>query len=355
MSSNTLDAYHKKTIKNIQKDNNKNKLLRRINSLSKELNKYDKDLCDYDDEIIIKINKLKREKKDLEKKVKDINNDVVISDYYMKTMDVLQEYFNEDNQVIDNTQKDKTIIEFIKCKNKTSMMTLEPFIKNNQKKNKKELFDKFLLKINTETINTDIEYVKNYTMCDNCNIEKIIKHSESSYICQNCGETTSVILEPEKPMYKENVVEICQFSYKRYAHYVDWLNKFQGLETTTIPREVFDKIKMELKKERITDISKINYHKIRSLLKPPRLDKNLENKLKIMFKKIKEPFEKFCPSDRKNFLSYSYVIRKFFELLDEKKYIGYFKYLKSREKLYQQDLLWKKICNELGWIFIPSI
>ena len=29
--------------------------------------------------------------------------------------------------------------------------------------------------------------------------------------------------------------------------------------------------------------------------------------------------------------------------------------LKSKEKLYQQDLIWKKICEELSWEFISTI
>ena len=33
----------------------------------------------------------------------------------------------------------------------------------------------------------------------------------------------------------------------------------------------------------------------------------------------------------------------------------YFPLLKSREKLQQQDFIWKKICNDLEWEYIPSI
>jgi len=43
-------------------------------------------------------------------------------------------------------------------------------------------------------------------------------------------------------------------------------------------------------------------------------------------------------------LSYSYVLYKFCELLSEDKYLKYFPLLKSKEKLYQQDVIWKKIC-----------
>ena len=57
----------------------------------------------------------------------------------------------------------------------------------------------------------------------------------------------------------------------------------------------------------------------------------------------------------KIFVSYSYVIHKFIQLLDMDEFLVYFPLLKSREKLYQQDKIWKNICNDLGWEFIDSI
>ena len=80
-----------------------------------------------------------------------------------------------------------------------------------------------------------------------------------------------------------------------------------------------------------------------------------EEKLKKMFDKIQEPFEKHCPKDRINFLSYSYVLHKFFQLLELDDYVRCFPLLKSRTKLRIQDEIWKKICEELDWEFIPTI
>ena len=56
-----------------------------------------------------------------------------------------------------------------------------------------------------------------------------------------------------------------------------------------------------------------------------------------------------------NFLSYSYCLYKFCELLGEDSFMNQFPLLKSREKLYQQDCIWKKICNELKWEYIKTI
>ena len=153
--------------------------------------------------------------------------------------------------------------------------------------------------------------------------------------------------------------------------------QFQAKESTEIPDEVYEKIIAEIKKERITDLSKLTTKKIRHYLKkiklnkyydhaahilyqingiqPPCMSKELEEKLRLMFKEIQGPFMEVCPKNRTNFLNYSYVLHKFVELLGLDKYIEYFPLLKDREKLHQSDMIWKKICEKLGWHFIKSI
>lgn len=73
-----------------------------------------------------------------------------------------------------------------------------------------------------------------------------------------------------------------------------------------------------------------------------------------MFQAIQAPFEKHCPPDRKNFLSYSYCLYKFCELLRMDEYLNHFSLLKGRDKLYRQDEIFRKICQELNWQFIRA-
>jgi hypothetical protein len=90
-------------------------------------------------------------------------------------------------------------------------------------------------------------------------------------------------------------------------------------------------------------------------VQPPCMSKELEEKLRLMFKEIQGPFMEVCPKSRKNFLNYSYVLHKFVELLGLDEYKVFFPLLKDREKLHQTDMIWKKICEKLGWHFIKSI
>jgi hypothetical protein len=170
--------------------------------------------------------------------------------------------------------------------------------------------------------------------------------------------------------YSRAVVEI-QWDCK------EWCAQIQGKESTDIPEEVFEKILSEIRKEKITDTKKITYTKMREILKKLKINKyyehinyiinringvptphfppELEEKLCSMFKEIQGPFLKHCPRDRKNFLSYSYVLYKFFQLLGMDEYLQYFPLLKSREKLYVQDQIFKNICADLGWEFKKSL
>ena len=133
----------------------------------------------------------------------------------------------------------------------------------------------------------------------------------------------------------------------------------------------------EIKKERIHDLNELTTQKVRSILKklklnkyyehiphiinqlngqpPPYMSRQTEEVLRIMFQKIQGPFLEFCPKKRKNFLSYSYVLHKFVELLGMDELKPLFPLLKSREKLASQDMIWRKICEKVGWHFYKSI
>ena len=79
------------------------------------------------------------------------------------------------------------------------------------------------------------------------------------------------------------------------------------------------------------------------------------DKLCSLFMDIQRPYSKHCPQSRVNFLNYYYVLYKMCQLLGETKYLPYFPMLKDKVKRIEQDEIWKKICNELNWEFIPTI
>ena len=115
-------------------------------------------------------------------------------------------------------------------------------------------------------------------------------------------------------------------------------------------REILKKIKLNKYYEHVPHIiNRLNG------IQAPTMSREVEERLRVMFREIQNPFIKYCPKDRKNFLSYSYVLHKFCQLLGLDHFTEHFPLLKSREKLHNQDLIWKKICNELNWEFIKSL
>jgi hypothetical protein len=253
------------------------------------------------------------------------------------------------------------------------------YIEKDQGFDKANMYSRYIQLINNQTfIHKDILVKKHNqgTICPKCLIELTLLYSEGLQVCNMCGLTEYILIDSEKPSFREPPPEVSYFAYKRINHFNEWLSQFQAKESTEIPPHIYQLILAEMKKERITDLNKITHTKIREYLKKlklnkyyehiphilnklnkkvPIIGKEVEDKLRHMFKEIQAPFMKICPPTRKNFLSYSYVLHKFVELLGLDHLKEAFHLLKSREKLHQQDQMWKEICKELNWMYIKSI
>jgi len=213
--------------------------------------------------------------------------------------------------------------------------------------------------------------------CPHCETEMVFYHNEATLGCPGCGYQDFILVDSEKPSYKDPPREISYFAYKKINHFNEWLAQFQAKESTEIPADVYENILAEIKKERIIDPRTLKPQKLREVLKKlhlnkfyehiphilhrmnafcaPTMSREMEDKLRYMFKEIQFSFVKHCPKKRSNFLSYSYVLYKFCELLELDDYLPCFPLLKSREKLYMQDKIWQKICEDMGWEFIRTV
>jgi hypothetical protein len=206
----------------------------------------------------------------------------------------------------------------------------------------------------------------------------LIDQTGGDILCENCGFSEHYVQTDTKEWNESQTHDISQpFSYKRINHFKEWLSQIQAKETTIIPDSVIELLLIELKRERIENSSMISCDRIKKHLKKLKLNKYYEHipniihlitkndPLKIslefeknlleMFDKIQIPFGNHCPKTRKNFLSYSYTLYKFCQLLKKEEYLIYFPLLKSREKLFEQESIWRKICSDLNWSFIPCI
>jgi hypothetical protein len=246
---------------------------------------------------------------------------------------------------------------------------------------RKDIYYDYLRKVEKYDGNLDDRTTKSIdtSVCKRCKSSNIVYNAiQSDVICTNCG--SCYYYQVNELSYAEQM-ETSQifitYAYKRDNHFNEWILQFQAREQTSIPDDVIEQLRNEFKKQKIKNLSEITHAKVRALLKkikmnkyyehvpyitnilngvtPPTMSQELEDKLRQLFKEIQAPFNKWCPENRKNFLSYSYVLYKFCELLSEDNFLGCFPLLKSKEKLHQQDLIWKNICQELKWEYIPTI
>jgi len=277
----------------------------------------------------------------------------------------------------DNTDNNGSkVSDMSKSTGKYTSTKMDDYIQSIDRFKRTDIRDKYMRKIDN-TYFSKILYEENVNMCNNCNIERMLIRSEGILLCEECQEAEYVVVCSDKPSPKDKPGGDSYYAYKRSNHFAEWLSQIQAKESTEICQEIFDQILVEIKKERIKDMSKITHDKMRDYLKklklnkyyehipyiiyrlngvkPPTIGKELEEKLRLMFKEIQQPFEEVCPPSRKNFLSYSYVLYKFFELLGLDEFKNRFTLLKSRSKLHDQDKIWRDICKITKWEYIPSI
>lgn len=335
---------------------------------------------------IIKKTKLEDELEELRKRRDDWKANKPIYDYFFETGELLYKYYDIHEKIQKGAIASQPKV--MKAKPGSVLAALhhglesqpvvQPRRKGPQEEGREELLEKYLQKIDPEHARVgQTSFEDPYGICEKCDKEMTFSANEALFFCDTCGEQEFVLIDSDKPSYKDPPREVTYYAYKRINHFNEWLAQFQAKESTEIPEDVFQAILEELKKERITNVDTIKPAKIREILKKlkytnfyehvpyilnringktaPVMTREIEEKLRFMFKEIQSSFIKHCPKNRSNFLSYSYVLYKFCQLLELDEYLQCFPLLKNRDKLYNQDKIWQKICEDLRWEFIRSI
>jgi hypothetical protein len=365
----TLDNKHKEFINEFAKDENsripeleneKNKIKNQLNN-SELIIESKLELMDKLKEINTKIKELKKRKKEY-----FLDNSKYIFEYFENKKNISNEETIAVNNKTNNS-KNKILNNFFKIKQPTNLEN------NNEKSN--NIVQKYLSNIDDMFLDIN-SYIYPTDICKFCNKGELLPlEDEGVLMCNACNRYVPYLIENEKPSYKEPPKEVCFYAYKRINHFKEILSQFQGKETTQIPADVIENIKLQIKKERI-ELSEISNIKTKEILKklgynkyyehipfikdklgikPPIMSSELEETLCNLFIELQSPYSKFCPDDRVNFLNYYYTAYKLCELLGETQYLEHFPMLKDKEKRVEQDNIWKKICAELNWEFIPTI
>lgn len=349
----TLDSKHDTMLSMIQEDELK---LPKLEEELKELKKEYKH--SNDSTIYFQIKTLKNQIKNIKKMKKE---------YYLKNSKYIFHYFEKKQNIESGNNKRKILNDFFNISN-TKQCDEDSKHKYNTQK--------YLMNINDYII-TNKDFCQIQYTCNSCHIGELIHFdNDGIFICNHCSMIHKHLVENERPSYRDPPKEVCFYAYKRINHFREIIAQFQAKESTQIPKKVIDDFKSQIKKERLDIhtqltnkkakeiLKKLNYSKYyehvpfikdKIGIKPPVMDQYLEDTLCNLFLEIQAPYAKYCPDYRVNFLNYYYTIYKLCELLNQKQFLEFFPKLKDPSKRIEQDEIWKKICNELNWKFIPTV
>ena len=203
-----------------------------------------------------------------------------------------------------------------------------------------------------------IIYVCNRQFCPDCPDTLLQKlPQESCLSCPKCGVMTSYLDSTAAATGHSDDRSFNQFAYCRTNHFTQWLRCVQGKESVNIPPLLLQGICEELRKKRVKP-NEITSKKVRECLKimrkaryyenvvlitslltgkePPRFTPQVEETLQRLFQKIQKPFDIAVAAiqpDRKNFLSYSFILTKLCGLLKgsvDKRWLASWPTLKGR-------------------------
>jgi len=311
----------------------------------------------------------------IKKQIKDLRQQK--KRYLLNNSKYIFDYFEEKKKINtgDNNQNAVVLNSFFKIKAKTDDAS-DP---NNDKYNQaKRSYQNYWRNVNGDIINIQ-DFVVRSDICESCYQGELIPQDEEGIlICNNqkCGKFITYIIDSSKPTNKEPPNEVSYTAYIRLNHFKEILSQFQAKETTQIPEEVIDAIRNRIKKERIKDMKLINYDKMREILrklglnkyfehiqyinsifgiKPPIMNEELHETLCVLFIEIQKPWAVHCPANRTNFFNYTYTLYQLCVLLDQVQYLPYIPMMKDREKQLEQDMIWKKVCQDLDWEFFPTV
>ena len=216
--------------------------------------------------------------------------------------------------------------------------------------------------------------------CDNCDAELVIDEAMGQVTCPVCY----IVKQGGEGLgYKQSFIEAqssnrAPAQYDRRHHFREFIQRLEGAERTEIPERVIHSILYKCRMVKINPVEKpglVTYTFVRITLRengyaeffenisqiisivtrrqPVMFQDHQKERLQMIFNEIQNPFDKH-KGKRKNFLSYSYVLYKSCELCEFFEFLPYLPLFKASKNLHSADIIWRKICDDLGYQFIPT-
>lgn len=262
-------------------------------------------------------------------------------------------------------------------------------VNDKESKQKQDIIRKFLM-IASKHIKLDINLnieKKEKVHCKNCSSKKLFQ-DDSSYICMDCSCQEDFLQNTSSYKDSDRINISQKYTYDRKVHFRDCMNQYQGKQNCTIDQKVYDDLENILERHnmlkgdkstpkqiRFGNITKENILTFLKVLgyskhyenvilihynltgKKPDDISHLEDKLMVDFDTLVETYDKQFKNkvERVNFISIQYVL---YQLLQKHKHPCKkedFVILKTIDRKAFHDNVMKRLCDVLGWNFVPLV
>jgi len=221
----TLDKRHKDRISIFEnRDNSIKEIKNKIDSNSKLLKEIDDiSYVNYTPTVISRKAELLDKNKELNKELDLITSGIDEMLYYNNTMDYILPYYEQSAK-----QGDVKHMEIIDFFNNTNIVR-----QNQSSNNKAQLLENYLKATDNKQVKVGKFKKFKPKFCANseCQTEMTLHLSDGYLICTECGSCEEVILDSDKPNYKEPVPDATAYSYKRINHF----NELTSWSNSSIP------------------------------------------------------------------------------------------------------------------------
>lgn len=143
-------------------------------------------------------------------------------DYFLQTGHLLYQYYDNIESVAKNKNKEvstTSVVDFFsKNDDKQEQKDMSDFVTTTQNFKRADILNNYMKIIDPNYIG-NINYDVKYDKCQNCNCEKTLVQDEGIMVCEYCGHTDFIVIDSDRPSYKDPPPEVSYFAYKRSNHF----------------------------------------------------------------------------------------------------------------------------------------
>lgn len=126
---------------------------------------------------------------------------------------------NEENIISENSSDTK---KNTKKKNSTSIKKMSDYVTTKENFQRADILDNYLKIVDSAYVG-NINFDDKYDKCSVCNLEKTLVQGEGIMVCENCGETDFIVIDSDRPSYKDPQLLFIILGDEKQSAIVMWI------------------------------------------------------------------------------------------------------------------------------------